>query len=257
MLVESATARVKEQVVGRVMDLATGAVPAQVALPRGGSFAECRQMFPPAGAIDVSRVDGKWRPVALCSNHFAVLYSGLSKTPLVVAERLNREQMAQALDEPRTEEFFPDPRLSRASRAELADFRGSGLDRGHLSAAANAPDREAMAQSFALSNMVPQDPHNNRKVWSKIESDVRKFARRAQGNVFVFSGPIFRGQQRTVGANAVWEPSHLFKLVYDEATGRSWAYILANTAEARVEAPVDYSEFLKQTGWNLLSRSPG
>ena len=100
--------------------------------------------------------------------------------------------------------------------------------------------------------MVPQDQTNNRKIWSKIESDVRKYVRRARGDVYVFSGPIFNAPRRTIGANRVWVPSHLFKLVYDEASGRAWAYILPNAADARIGAPMDYPAFVKATGWNLL-----
>lgn len=225
-------------------------------------FSACPHLFPKSAPIDVGSVNAKWRAVGLCSNHFAVLSSALSKTPLVVVEKLNREMLSDAKGQRRSDEFYPDPRLARGDRAELVDFRsadefGKHYQRGHLANAADQPDQQSMVQSFALSNMVPQDPFNNEKTWAKIESDVRKFARRAQGDVFVFSGPLFRGQLRTIGPGRVWVPSHLFKLVYDEASGRSWAYILANTAEARVDAPVDYAEFVKQTGWTFLGRAPG
>lgn len=226
-------------------------------LPPAGTFAPCHHIFPDGLAIDPRSIEPAAKPVALCASNFAVLYSGRSKTPMVVVEKLNRKQLSEALDEKRTDEFFADPRLQRSTRAELDDYRGSGYDRGHLAPAGDQPDQMAMAQSFALSNMVPQDPTHNRKVWSKVESDVRKFARRAQGNVFVFSGPLFRGQPRTIGRNQVWVPSHLFKLVYDEASGRAWAYVQPNTADARVEAPMSYSSFVQQTGWQLLGRAPG
>ena len=226
---------------------------APVALPSGRGFSSCAGLFPQKTPLNVASVSADWKPVALCSNQFAVLYSGLSKTPLVTFERLNRAQIADAKDEQRTDQFFPDPRLPRGARAELEDYRGSGLDRGHLAPAGDQPDPESMAQSFALSNMVPQDQTNNRKIWSKVEADVRKFVRRAKGDVYVFSGPIFNVPRRTIGPNRVWVPSHLFKLVYDEASGRSWAYILPNTADARIEAPMDYQTFVKATGWNLLS----
>ena len=226
---------------------------ASVALPSGRGFTSCAGLFPQKTPLNVASVSADWKPAALCSNHFAVLYSGLSKTPLVTFERLSRAQIDDARDEQRTEQFFPDPRLPRGARAELEDYRGSGQDRGHLAPAGDQPDAESMAQSFALSNMVPQDPTNNRKIWSKIEKDVRKFVRRAQGDVYVFSGPIFNEPRRTIGPNRVWVPSHLFKLVYDEASGRSWAYILPNTADARIEAPMDYASFVKATGWNLLT----
>ena len=228
-----------------------------VNLPTAGGFSACQHLFPRGAVLDASRVDPQARPFALCSNHFAVLYSGRSKTPLVVIERLNRQQMAEALDEARTDEFFPDPRLPRSARADLDDYRGSGFDRGHLAPAGDQPNQAAMAQSFALSNIVPQDPTHNRKVWSKIESDVRKYVRRAQGNVYVYSGPLFQGAMRTIGPNQVWVPSHLYKLVYDESSGRTWAYVLPNAANARIQAPLDYSAFVQQTGLQLLPIAPG
>ncbi|CAN7764246.1 DNA/RNA non-specific endonuclease [Variovorax sp. LjRoot84] len=224
-----------------------------VALPGGRNFSACPNLFPQQAPLNVASVSAEWKPTALCSTNFAVLYSGLSKTPLVVVERLSRAQIDDAKDEQRTEQFFPDPRLPAGARAELSDYVGSGLDRGHMAPAGDQPDQQSMAQSFALSNMIPQDPTNNRKIWSKVEKDVRKFARRAQGAVYVFSGPMFNGPRRTIGANRVWVPSAMFKLVYDEASGRSWAYILPNTADARIEAPMDYQAFVKATGWNLLS----
>lgn len=230
-----------------------GFIPAPVALPQATQgFEACAALFPKNRPLAMANVPAQWNAQPLCFNNFAVLHSTVTKTPLVVIEKLNREQIADAANEQRTDVFFADPRITKNGRAELTDYEGTGFDRGHMAPAADMPDADGMAQSFALSNMVPQDPTNNRKIWAKIESDVRKYVRRAPGNVYVFSGPIFNGQTRTVGRNKVWVPSHLFKLVYDEASGRSWAYVLPNTADARIEAPMDYPTFVQQTGWQLL-----
>ncbi|VVP31471.1 hypothetical protein PS880_04364 [Pseudomonas fluorescens] len=112
-----------------------------------------------------------------------------------------------------------------------------------------------MAQSFALSNMVPQSSENNRRAWSRVESDVRKFAQRAGGSVYVFTGPLFDPGYTTIGDNKVWVPTRLFKLVYDASSKRAWAYVLPN-AETRVERPMDYATFVKTTGLNLLGDLP-
>lgn len=216
-------------------------------------FTGCASLFPGNRPIAVSSVSPEFKPAALCSDRFAVLHSGLTKTPLIVVERLHAAQIDDARDEARTDDFFPDPRLPYGQRAELADYLGSGFDRGHLSPAADQPDQRAMGQSFALSNMVPQDPTNNRKIWSKIEKDVRKFVRRAKGDVFVFSGPLFEAQRpETIGRNQVWVPTHLFKLVHDATSGRSWAFILENSPTARINPPMDYAEFVQRTGWQVL-----
>lgn len=221
------------------------------------TFSACADQFPESKPLDLARVSAALRPLALCSDTFAVLYSMESKTPIVVVERLNAAALQEAKGEVRTNAFFPDPRIPKNGRAELSDYRGQvpQYDRGHQAPAADAPTPRAMAQSFALSNMVPQNAANNRRVWSSVEKSVRKFALRAGGDVYVFTGPIFDRGHATMGANKVWVPSRLFKLVYDAKSQRAWAYILPNT-ETRIERPVDYQTFVKSTGLNVLSKLP-
>lgn len=221
------------------------------------SFDGCANLFPAARPINMASVPARMKPLALCSDNFAVLYSQTSKTPLIVVERLNADQLQDAKGEERTNQFYPDPRIPKSGRAELSDYRGQhpAVDRGHQSPAADAPNPNAMAQSFALSNMVPQDPTNNRKIWSKVESDVRKFAKRADGNVYVFTGPLFDAGHTTIGDNKVWVPTRLFKLVYDASSKRAWAYVLPNS-ETRIERPMDYETFVKTTGLKLLGNLP-
>lgn len=223
------------------------------------SFSSCQAAFPngKSSVVETAFVERTYhidmRPTPLCSNGFAVLYSKTSKTPLVVVERLNAGIVADAKGEERTEDFYADPRLKQGDRSELSDYKGSGFDRGHQAPAGDATDPSAMAQTFALSNMVPQDPTNNRKVWSKIESDTRKYASRAKGDVFVYTGPIYATNNvQKIGSNAVWVPTHLFKLVYDKASGKSWAFILENSSSATIGAPMSYEDFVKITGLKLL-----
>ena len=219
------------------------------------SFDACADLFPAATPINTATVPANMKPLALCSDHFAVLYSQTSKTPLVVVERLNAAQLQDAKGEERTNQFYADPRIPKGGRAELSDYRAQHMDRGHQSPAADAPNANAMAQSFALSNMVPQDPTNNRKIWSKVEADVRKFAVRAGGDVYVFTGPLFDTGYSTIGDNKVWVPTRLFKLVYDASSKRAWAYVLPN-AETRIQKPMDYDTFVKSTGLKLLGNLP-
>ena len=219
------------------------------------SFDGCADLFPAGRPISVASVPPEMKPMALCSDSFAVLFSQASRTPLVVVERLDAAKVRDAKGEARTNQFYPDPRIPKSGRAELSDYRGSGFDRGHQSAAADSANARSMAQSFALSNMVPQSSQNNRGAWSKVEADVRKFAQRAGGSVYVFTGPIFDPGYTTIGENKVWVPTRLFKLVYDASSKRAWAYGLPN-AETRVERPMDYAAFVKTTGLKLLGDLP-
>jgi len=213
----------------------------------------CAHLFPASKPLSLDFAGAGWNAVGLCSDQFAVVYSPRSKTALTVVEKLNRQVLGRADEVPRKDEFFPDPRLSAKERAELRDYKAQepAVDRGHLAPAGNAASARAMLQSFALSNTVPQDPTHNRGSWRKIEADVQKYVRRAKGEVYVFTGPVFNPALRAVGRNQVWVPSHLYKVVYDPTEQRAWAYLSANKG-GPVEPPVSYSEFVRRTGLALL-----
>jgi endonuclease G len=215
------------------------------------AFADCPTFFveghvpAPAAAPHL----GKLR--ALCYEAFAVLHNGESKTPVYVVQRLNRAAIDDA-DEKRTNKFFADARLPRGERAEVDDYKRSGYSRGHMAPAGDMPTAQAMAQSFSLANMVPQAIKHNSGPWARIEKDTRSYAHRAQGDVYVFTGPVFDAKSSAIGDGRVLVPSHLYKLVYDATTRRSWAYWQANDDAERVSKPISYEELVQRTGIQFL-----
>jgi endonuclease G len=215
-------------------------------------FAACPQFFANARPPVVAP-----RPTnrALCYDAFAILHSGESKTPVFVAERLNRASVDDA-HEKRTNRFFADARLRAAERAALDDYKDSGYDRGHMAPAGDMPTAQAMAQSFSLANMVPQAPEHNRGVWAKsVEKATRNYAKRAAGDVFVITGPVYVpsiAQSPGIGAGQVRVPKFLFKLVYDQSQNRAWAYWQENSDATRASKPISYAELVKRTGTEFL-----
>ena len=209
-------------------------------------FEGCPQFFAKGKAPQLGQSLG-WQK-ELCFDNFAVLHSGQSKTPIFVAERLNRASLEDAKGEERTDKFYEEARLPGDHRARLADYARSGFDRGHMAPAADMTNPKSMAQSFSLANMVPQAPENNRKSWAGIEKATRKYASRASGDVFVITGPVYSGDIQTIGPGQVWIPKYLYKLVYDVSDGRAWAHWIENTDEARAGRPISYAELVKRTG---------
>lgn len=167
------------------------------------------------------------RLTRVCYTAFAAAVSGVTGTPIWVAERLTRENVRAARQLDRTGEFFEDGNVPSADRASLDDYRGSGFDRGHMAPSGDMPTQAAQQESFSLANIVPQDEVLNRYLWAKVESAVRDLAVR-EGVVFVVTGPIFdraSGEER--GAGRVRVPSGVFKAVLVPGKGAA-AYVAEN-----------------------------
>lgn len=170
------------------------------------------------------------RTEPLCFRAFAVLYSGVTRTPLYSAEHLTAPRIEAARDVRRMNLFHPEERLPPDWRADLSDYARSGYDRGHMSPSGDMPDEESQAESFSLANMVPQAPRLNRGIWEGIESAIRDLALR-DGSLYVITGPLFQGAQLQALKGRVLIPSDTFKAVYDPRRGGAGAYVCTNTNE--------------------------
>ncbi|ULH15876.1 DNA/RNA non-specific endonuclease [Deinococcus sp. KNUC1210] len=156
----------------------------------------------------------------LCREQYIALYDPARKVPLVVGEHLETSELDGS--EGRTNNFAPDPELPSGERAELADFRNSGYDRGHMAPAADFHGGETeMSQSFYLSNMVPQNPELNRGLWAGLEGATRNCAKTV-GGLYILTGPIFEGRARTIGPDRVAVPSSVYKIVVSGNAARAF-----------------------------------
>lgn len=212
-------------------------------------FSDCPQFFPDGDRPSVPAAQALRE---LCFSSFAILHSGRTKTPVFVVQRLNRKMLLQAQNVDRHDNFYEEARLPVRDRATLADYRGSGYSRGHMAPAGDMHDPVAMAQSFSLANIVPQDQRHNGGAWSRIEQDTRKYVMRAHGDVFIYTGPVYSVSPQHIGRGRVAVPDYLYKLVYDPRSGRSWVHWHANSAQTKAGRPISYEEFVRRTGLQLL-----
>ena len=145
----------------------------------------------------------------LCFNGFNVMYSGVSKTPLWVAEALTPQRLSQKI--PREDSFHEETKVKAEHRATLSDYKASGYDRGHMAPNADMPTKAAQSDSFSLANMVPQAPKNNQQIWRELEEATRAMVTKHKYDVYVVTGPVFAAKKlKTIGKGVI-VPSAVFK----------------------------------------------
>lgn len=143
---------------------------------------------------------------------YTVSYNRKRRNPNWVAYELTAEEVDGK--EPRNGDFIPDPDL-KGAQATDEDYKNCGWDRGHLAPAADMKwSKEAMEESFYLSNISPQNNNLNRGVWKSIEELTRDAAVKHK-NVLVVTGPVFTKEKGLgkIGKNKVLIPNGFYKVL--------------------------------------------
>ena len=183
---------------------------------------------------------------------FALMHSGITRTPLWAAEHLTRQSLMNAKGLERHNDFHPEAQLPYSERSELGDYARSGFDRGHMAPSADMPSEQAQWQCFTLANMIPQNPDNNRHVWERIESTVRTLAK-SRGELYVITGPLYIGSSVQRLNGRVFVPTNIYKIVYDPKAQRGAAYYVSNADGAAVQV-LSISELEKLAGINFFPK---
>ena len=202
---------------------------------------------------------------------YACLHSARYKAPLWVCYRLTSQDLKRPV--PRKDSFQPDPDLEPGYRAELYDYRGSGFDRGHMANNRDmSRDCKTQAESFYLSNIVPQNPANNQLFWKALEDRFRDYVN-AYGSLFIITGVIFSkplppGSGKlplTIGEDHVRVPTWLFKIAVRklsnghyaalaiEVPNRPIAGVSEDYQDAMTRALTSIDRIEKDTGLDFLN----
>lgn len=210
----------------------------------------CLKHFADGKAPVFTRAILQNRSVAICYEAFAVMHSGVSRTPLWSAEYLTRNSLVQAREVKRKDAFHADENLPPDQRAELSDYAHSGYDRGHMSPAADMPTEEAQHHSFSLANIVPQNREHNQILWSAIEGATRHLVNQ-RGELYVITGPVFEGDRIARINERVFIPTHIFKAIYDPVKKEGAAWLSPNAAGFAYDV-ISLSELEKRIGITLF-----
>lgn len=161
-------------------------------------------------------------------------------------------------DEPRKKSFEADHTIDGC--AESSDYRNSGYDRGHMAPAADMKwSKEAMEESFLMTNICPQVKSLNSGIWHRLEQRVREWAAR-DSSIIVVCGPIFTPGKpvEQIGEIGVAVPHRFFKALYAPGRNIGIAFIFDNDkvkGELRKYA-VTIDSVERETGLDLFYNLP-
>ncbi|HDM8197200.1 TPA: DNA/RNA non-specific endonuclease [Vibrio harveyi] len=192
----------------------------------------------------------------LCRDGYAVGYNYDTKNADWVAYHITAESVN--ITNKRSNSFKEDTEMPDYARSTLADYKGSGYDRGHLAPSATMDfTRESMKQSFLMSNMSPQLPGFNRVGWRVLEEHVRDLANE-YNELYVVTGPIYQGNEGTIG-NGVVIPSAFYKVILDPSFDEAIAFIVPHRDVSSSELAnfiTTIDEVERQTGLDFFAQTP-
>jgi endonuclease G len=177
---------------------------------------------------------------------FVLCHSATLRVPIWTAYELRPNQQN---DTPRPKQFQKDLSL-RQEGATNTDYKHSGYSRGHL---VPAEDIAEPADTFLLSNTVPQDQSMNAGIWRQLENKVRKIAANSDA-VYIITGTIFDSAEiESIGPGKVAVPTHLYKAVLALREDSITLYVAIIPNQSSIREPlstftVDLAQLENRTG---------
>ncbi|XP_053116010.1 nuclease EXOG, mitochondrial isoform X3 [Hemicordylus capensis] len=157
-----------------------------------------------------------------CYTNHALSYDQAKRVPRWVIEHISKYKTTGNAERKYCK-FRPDPSIPSVFSAMNEDYLGNGWSRGHMAPAGdNKYSPKAMAETFYLSNIVPQNYANNAGFWNRMEMYCRELTERFE-DVWIVSGPLTLPQidndgkkrvtYQVIGKSDVAVPSHLYKVI--------------------------------------------
>lgn len=173
--------------------------------------------------------------IILNKPQYVVSYSPAHGGPNWVSWNLNATQFGNA---PRCDCFSPDSTLpDSVYHVVTGDYTGSGYSRGHM---VMSQERTATAaenaQTFLMTNVLPQIQDLNGGPWEKFEIYDNELAQDSAKELYIISGGIFSSTPATLNnAGKVAIPTSTWKIVVILNRGQTLADV-HSTADLRVIA---------------------
>lgn len=229
--------------------------------PAAGSIAtDCKHTMINGIAPILLQPNTDGRITLHCLSKFAVVYSGITKTPLAVSEYLTSESIKAARLLPREDNLHIENRLQAYDRAQLTAYNQSGFDKGHMASVSNMPTKISQFEADSLINIVPQNPQLNSGGWARLTGEFRDWLVSHGADAYTVTGPAYQkgGSLYRIGGDentGVLVPQAIYRAYYIPSiqfTGAIWA---ANDNSNRYEA-LTLNELTDRLGIDVMPSVP-
>ena len=198
------------------------------------AFEKCKNIFYNDSPPTITNPSLSQKSFDLCYSQFAVLYSGVSKTPIYSAEKLTKQNILDGQAFKRSNNFHEEQGIPDQYRASVSEYYASGYDKGHAAPYADFGTATAQYESFTLTNVMPQSPKNNQQAWRLLEESVRKNVLSTGEDAYIFTGAAYLDHSvKKVGSILV--PDHIYKVVFYPEKNIKEAYLIENKDDAALQ----------------------
>ncbi len=227
--------------------------------PLAGCHADDGTVAPPSTTGDLTAViiPDTLRAQIVEYAGMTVSFNPARHIPNWVAWELTAEETLGTV--PRAKGFTAD--LSVARCPEPWEYSYSGYDRGHIAPAGDMKwSREAMEQSFYMTNVCPQVKSFNSGVWARLEEKCRTWAQ-ADSAIIIVAGPVMTDPViETIGDSHIAVPQRFFKVILSPYADppRAIGFLMNNGAVpgGMQAAAVSVDAVEEATGYDFFSALP-
>ena len=188
--------------------------------------------------------------VRLVHTNYSSVFSKSKKYPVLVEWWVTKAKVGCPTPLKRKDNFQQDPKLPNETNL-LNDYKGSGLDRGHMMPAADnlCQTPQVQDECFYFSNMSPQYHSLNAGDWKTLEMYTREMSLKFD-SVYVWAGNL--GETKKIGRVSV--PKECWKVIYIKKTNEYFYFMFNNNTDKPTglkSHEVDGSVIEKVTGYKF------
>lgn len=189
--------------------------------------------------------------IILTKAQYVTSYSPVRGGPNWVSWNLNESHFGGA---PRCDCFSPDTTLpDSVYHVVTSDYTGSGYSRGHMvMSAERTANPFDNAQTFLMTNVLPQLQDLNGGPWEKFEIYNNDLARDSVKELYIISGGTYSASPATInGAGKVQIPSTTWKIVVILARGQTLADVHSASDIRVIAVNMPNVAGVQANGWQM------